>query len=188
MDSTALCCTERSFGRRPFVAGAKSECECGDYWDDDGGRPWTPLHFAAQNGHLEVVRLLLERGANVNAQNTDELWWRERRTPLHFAAQNGHLDVVRLLLERGANVNAETSGVAGWTPLHFAAQNGHLEVVRVLLERGANVNAQTTLFWEDADARRTPLHYATKNGHLEVVRLLLERGANVNAQATVVTG
>ena len=57
------------------------------------------LHQAASEGHLEVVRLLVENGANVNARDENG------RTPLFRAADEGHLDIVRLLVENGAEVN-----------------------------------------------------------------------------------
>ena len=55
------------------------------------------MHIAAYFGHVEIVKLLLERGANPNAKNNIG------RTPLHYAAQEGCVDVVRVLLERGAD-------------------------------------------------------------------------------------
>lgn len=58
----------------------------------------TPLHSACRGGHKEIVSLLLEKGADVNRQNS----WYE--TPLHIASTEGHLEVVRLLLKRGADV------------------------------------------------------------------------------------
>jgi ankyrin repeat protein len=132
----------------------------------------TLLHKAAKNGHTEVVTLLLDRGADINAINCDG------STPLHKAASNGHTEVVRLLLDKGADINAPSRD--GSTPLHYAASDGHTEVVTLLLDRGADINA---IAEEGADAVEgdTPLHKAAKNGHTEVVTLLLDRGADINA-------
>jgi ankyrin repeat protein len=75
-------------------------------------------------GHETVVRLLLEKGADVKAK-TSSGW-----TALHLAARGGHEAVVRLLLEKGADAKAKTS--SGWTALHLAARVGHEVVVRLL--------------------------------------------------------
>ena len=125
----------------------------------------TPLYIAAQNGHLEVVRFLVESGANKDQGTADD-----GATPLYIAAQNGHLEVVRFLLESGANKDQGTAD-DGATPLYIAAQNGHLEVVRFLVQSGANKDQCTT------DNGVTPLFIADVNGHLEVVRCLVESGA-----------
>jgi ankyrin repeat protein len=87
---------------------------------------------AARNGHVEVVRVLLEGGADVQRVNVDT------NTALHTAAQNGHLEVCRLLLDSGAKV--DTVGQFKETALMGAASNGHLEVCRLLLDSGAEVN------------------------------------------------
>ena len=85
--------------------------------------------FAARNGHEAVVKLLLEKGAELETKNTDG------RTPLSYAARNGHEAVVELLLEKGAEL--ETKDKDGETPLSYAARNGHEAVVKLLLEKGA---------------------------------------------------
>ncbi|CAK9115057.1 unnamed protein product [Durusdinium trenchii] len=125
-----------------------------------------PMFLAAERGHLEVVRLLLEAGADLNAATQCG------HTVLMFAAQNGHPDVVRVLLEAGADPKAATQDWA--TALMFAAQNGHPDVVRLLLEAGADPNAATR-------CGHTVLMFAAQNGHLEVARVLLEVGADPNA-------
>jgi ankyrin repeat protein len=95
------------------------------------------LHRASSMGHLELVKLLIDGGADIDAAFSDA------GTPLHFAAEEGHQAVVALLLERGANVNAVRYAgcTAGWTPLHSAAGAGHEEVARILLKGGADINA-----------------------------------------------
>jgi ankyrin repeat protein len=91
----------------------------------------TPLTYAGAYGNVEVVRVLLEGGANVNVSNV------RRNTALHNAALNGNLDVCRLLLDWGAKV--DSLNMWNSTPLHFAAWKGHLSVVKLLVERGADV-------------------------------------------------
>ena len=131
---------------------------------------FTPLHCASASGYEEMARVLLEHGAEVNAQNSNG--W----TPLHYASNRGHEDVARVLLEHGADVNVRN--VNGWTPLYFASFHGRGEVARVLLEHATSaveLEVQEMHGW-------TALHYAAANGHEEVVRVMLQHGADVNAQ------
>ena len=79
----------------------------------------TPLHPASREGHLEVVRVVLERQALPDQADEDGL------TPLHQAARSGHVDISRLLLSAGAARDPLTAG--GAAPLHWAAAYGHLE-------------------------------------------------------------
>ncbi|XP_013410662.1 ankyrin repeat domain-containing protein 49 [Lingula anatina] len=80
--------------------------------DKDG---YTPLHRAAYNGEMDVVKILLSQGADVNAQTKDG--WQ----PIHSAARWNQVEVVSLLLQNGGNINAQTNG--GQTPLMLAASN-----------------------------------------------------------------
>jgi ankyrin repeat protein len=127
----------------------------------------TPLIQASAEGKTDVVKSLLEKGADINALDGDG--W----TAMREASRNGHTEVVRLLLEKGADISTHDGD--GWTALSLAAGGGRTEVVKLLLERGADVNAQT---WNG-----TALHSAAERGHTEIVKLLLEKGADVNARS-----
>ena len=121
-------------------------------------------------GNLEVLNLLLEKGADVNACNK----WRE--TPLLIAANNGHVEAVKALLKSGADPSLCSE--AGWSALTFAAHKGYSDIVRLLLAAQAPVNCRVT---EDLS---TPLHKAcagSKPGHLSAVTQLLGGNADVHA-------
>ena len=141
----------------------------------DGGPFVTPLIIAAQNGHLNSVKILLGYGADIEDRGTikigDEVV--EGCTPLWGAACSGRLDVVKLLIERNADVDGRT--LKGSTPLRTAAYEGHLDVVRCLVERGADVNARN-------DDESTPLIVACHCGHLSVVTYLIDKGAFMDLQ------
>jgi ankyrin repeat protein len=128
---------------------------------------WTLLHLAAFFGHVDAVRLLLERGSDPNAFSINTL----RNTPLH-AGLSGPTGIegVLLLVEAGADVNARQHG--GFTPMHSAANRGILEIVGLLLERGADPDAA-------ADDGRRPADFARERGHEHVIEHLRGRGAAV---------
>jgi ankyrin repeat protein len=150
----------------------------------------TVLHRAAMNDRgAEIVRLLLDRGAKVNAKN-HQGW-----TPLHRVTTE---EVAALLLDNGADLNAKDK--FGETPLHLMVRsdNGgiqlqpgdtsaagqkilqvyaarHTALITLLIERGANLEALDS-------AGRTPLHCAAAEGHLENVRVLVDHGANLDGK------
>ncbi|VDD87028.1 unnamed protein product [Enterobius vermicularis] len=95
---------------------------------------WTLLHIASSAGYLNLVKYLLENGADASEKGKYE------STALHFASIQGHSEVIKCLLENGANVNARD--FKKLTPLHYASQNGCYEAVKCLLENGADVNAK----------------------------------------------
>ena len=105
------------------LLGAGIEPNSKDKYDN------TALHYASKKGHSEIVKLLLEKGANVNAQDNDIGY-----TVLHRASMAGHLEVAKLLLDKGANINAQD--IFSETALHLATVSGHLEVVKLLFEKG----------------------------------------------------
>ncbi len=93
-----------------------------EYSENDYG--WTPLHQAAENGHLSVVQYLCEQGADMEAMDLNG------DTPLHWAAYNGHLSMMQYLCEQGAD--KEASDRQDRTPLHLAAQQRHTAVMQFL--------------------------------------------------------
>ena len=95
----------------------------------------TALMEASMDGHVEVARLLLDSGAQVNMP-ADSF-----ESPLTLAACGGHVELAMLLLERGANI--EEVNDEGYTPLMEASREGHEEMVALLLSQGADINAQT---------------------------------------------
>jgi ankyrin repeat protein len=128
---------------------------------------YTPLHLAAGMGHESVVRLLLERGAPIDA--TDE----NGEQPLHLASHLGHTAIVEGLLGAGADVNAASH--SGYAPLHMAAEQGQVQALKALLAAGADVAAVT-------DQGTTPLHWAAFHDRVEVAASLLRHGASTAAQ------
>ncbi len=130
----------------------------------DGG--CTPLRYAVLCEYsLEVVRLLLEKGAKLNPSTVPMV------TPVHDAAALNLQDALELLLGNGLDANAKAAN--GCTPLHFAACNDHTEVVSILLAHGADINAQS-------NDGATPIYVAAECRCDKTLRLLLENRANPN--------
>ncbi|MEJ2406268.1 MAG: ankyrin repeat domain-containing protein [Candidatus Thiodiazotropha sp.] len=131
---------------------------------------FTPLMMAINNGHEEVVRYLLDSGADVNASG------KLGRTPLHLAAFNGMLELAQTLISQGANVNAKT--VEGATPMHSAAIaiKNNVQVLQLLLANGADVNGG-----RDSEVG-TPLVLSARYGDVEVAEILISNGADINAK------
>jgi ankyrin repeat protein len=126
----------------------------------------TPLDWAAMKGGKEMVGMLIEKGANVNAAKKDG------ETPLHTAANGGHKEIAEIMIEKGAKVDAADKN--GETPLYNAAQKGHKEIVEILIDKGAKVDAKDKY-------GETPLYCAARYGHKEIAEMLIERRANVDA-------
>jgi ankyrin repeat protein len=124
----------------------------------------TPLHFAASSGSLEATKMLLQKGANINARDQYGC------TPLLLTVYGFQTEIVKLLAASGANVNLGDNG--GRTPLHQAACASPTEIVVILLKNGANPNAQ------DRNGV-TPLHEAARTADEEVLELLLKNNADV---------
>jgi WD40 repeat protein/ankyrin repeat protein len=129
----------------------------------------TPLLLLpSPNYAMPLVRLLVAKGANVNAHDN------EGKTVLQAAGEEGDPFAIQFLIEHGANVNAADK--AGWTPLLWASERGHTAAATVLLERGANPNLAI------ADDGRTALMFAVAEGYLDLARILLDHGADIDAR------
>ena len=122
----------------------------------------TPLQIASRDGSKELVELLLEHGAEVNAPPGKEFG----ATALQLAAMKGFLGIVHLLLEYEADVNAPPAEVDGRTALEGAAEYGRIDTVQLLLNAGANIFQDGEAQYENAVRR------ASENGHHAVRRLL----------------
>ena len=122
----------------------------------------TCLHAAAQNDHLDICRLLIDKGAQLEAKDGEDM------TPLYLAARHGCVQIVRLLCDRGADVEARDND--GRRPLHWAAYYGHISVVNELIEvRNAEINARH-------NGGRTALRIARDRNILDVAAYLISHG------------
>ena len=121
----------------------------------------TPLVIATQFGHMDTIRLLLEKGANINHQDSDGL------SPLQHACQNGYADIVALLLSFD-NIDIQSKHKFDMTSLHWACQKGFANIVQMLLATNkADINSRDDENW-------TPLHWAVQNGHNDILEILLK--------------
>jgi ankyrin repeat protein len=160
---------------------------------------FTPLNMASYVGKTDIVKYLLEKGADINTKD------REGSTPLQNAAAKGHFDIVKLLVEKGSDVNYKDDN--GVTPIHFGCMSGNVDLVKYLVEKGADINAVSKIgrkpavdavfggnvevlkYLEskgvnmkglEAGAGNTPLHIATGRGNIEMLKYFISKGYDVN--------
>jgi len=171
--------------------------DAGDSW-----RGQTPLMWAAAQGHPDMMRALIESGADVNARSTIVAWERQRTseprdkwlppgglTPMLFAAREGCVDCVKVLISAGADPNIVDPDQ--YSPLVLALINGHFDVAGALIDAGANLDMQDkvgrTALWAAVDAhtmpssnRPAPRETDDALSSMEIITKLLDRGARVD--------
>ena len=126
----------------------------------------TPIHAAAECGHVKILKLLMKTSDNPNAADANGI------TPIHLAAEKGHMKVIKILMTATSNPNAPDK--IGKTPIHEAAKCGHVEILKLLMKTTDNPNV--------ADANGvTPIHLAAEKGHMEVFKILMTSTNNPNA-------
>ena len=135
-----------------------------DHINARGGSKETPMHVAAGAGHINILSLLLDHGADVDVRN------KNGETPLLRASWAGQREAGWYLIDRGADINAPDE--RNFTPV-FVAFKGHVESARMLLELGAVIDIRNRY-------GETPLHQALRWEEIELVRLFLEHGADPN--------
>jgi ankyrin repeat protein len=153
-------------GHVPLVARLLALGADPDDANEEGERP---LHRAAVCGFLRLVELLIDRGANAEAEAT-------YGQPLTFAALGGHRHVAEFLISKGVPVTC-WNHQCGMSPLHVAASCGHGNVVELLLANGADPD-------DRCDTGESALALAVHYGHGAVVKILLEHGADANGRLT----
>jgi ankyrin repeat protein len=128
----------------------------------------TPLHYAAALNSTDIAKVLIDSGANIEAEAVDN---QKRSHPLHTAARANSVGVAELLISLGAQVDARDA--EGSTPLSVAAINGNAEVAEVLLKAGADPLVENS----DHDM---PIHVAAAWGKLNLVKALVSHGVDIN--------
>nr|KAF6503854.1 ankyrin repeat domain 6 [Rousettus aegyptiacus] len=123
----------------------------------------TPLHLAANKGHLSVVQILLKAGCDLDVQDDGD------QTALHRATVVGNTEVIAALIQEGCALDRQDKD--GNTALHEASWHGFSQSVKLLVKAGANVLAKNK-------AGDTALHIAASLNHKKVVKILLEAGAD----------
>ena len=150
--------------RSLLQAGAKTDLR------DDAGQ--TALMHAAWGAHVQIVRLLVEHGADKDMLSFGITYG---MSALGMAARRERVDIVRLLVDAGADKDLQD--LHGRTALMHAAIDGHKAIAYLLMDAGASTS------WQDSDGR-TALMHAAANGHSGIARLLVQFGADKNSQST----
>jgi ankyrin repeat protein len=135
-----------------------------------------PLHCAVHHGNVDLIRLLIERGADVDSRTT---FYKE--TPIHWAARLGKIECLKLLASYGGCLTAKDGTREGMAPVHLAILSGEDRTALWLLENGVSVNTESR-------SGITPLFCAIRRRNIQLVKILKEKGSNVNAYSVNMDG
>lgn len=124
------------------------------------------LHYAVASGNLDLVKLMLKTGIEVDTHGPHSILPMTRPTPLYYATKNGHKDIVAALLEAGAKERAKA--------FNLAAEQGNIDLLRIFIAHQTDIHSKLL--------GNTPLHSAAIKGKVEAAKFLLENRANINAQ------
>ena len=129
----------------------------------------SPLHWAFDKGHYDLIGVLHQKGANVTTITA------EHKSLLRnaYKPQQPNMYVVEMLIDYGFNVNAK--GCDGVTLLHWASEQGHVGIVKLLIANGANINATTK-------SNETVLHHAARGWNTTLITIFTEIGIDVNGK------
>ena len=127
----------------------------------------TLLNLACMSQNMEIVQLLIEKGADVNQHDQCD----EKNTPLTIACEHANIEIVKLLINNKADINAAAQD--GYTPLLMACWYGHTPIAQLLIDHGADIN-------HAAQDGYNALMLACLYGYSAIVRLLVNKGAQIN--------
>ena len=153
--------------------GVYSLLEQGEDVNAAQGDGMTALHWAAENGDIEIVEVLLSAGASLNSTTRLGSY-----TPLHLASKMGRDTVIRALL--GAGQDPNVPALSGMTALHYAAASGSVGAIDVLVDRGAELDSK------EYEGGQTPLMFAAALNRVQGVEALTRHGADLEAYSRVV--
>ncbi|PBB32458.1 MULTISPECIES: ankyrin repeat domain-containing protein [unclassified Mesorhizobium] len=151
------------------IGAIKAALDAGAGVDESDGKA-TPLYLAVKGGHFAAAKMLIERGADVNAAPTPVLG-----PALMPALAKRRIDLINLLLDGGANPNSKRSRE---NAIHIAVNLGCIDCVKALVEAGADVNAKT----KDG---KTPIHLAKRKGQREIADYLMSHGVVLPTPAPI---
>ena len=123
-----------------------------------------PVSLALSGANTELVRLLIQKGADVNLKNNYGF------TPLHIAADKNQIEIGKILIEAGADLNAVSRYQT--TPIFNAIEKGNIGFVELLIQKGADINFQSPIFG-------CPIHRAVYRDNTDILKLLIKNAANV---------